>query len=223
MGRKIFVSYKYADSSVKHLNRVPSYETTTVRDYVDEFQDKLDKTDHIYKGENDGEDLSQFKDSTIESKLRDKIYDSTITVVFISPNMKDAAIEDDQWIPWEVSYSLKEYSRNERTHHTNALIGVVLPDASGSYEYAIRNNQCCCGGCRTLTLAFSFKILQKNLFNRYDANSRICNHGDVVYSGNASYMHLVKWCDFITDIDGAIRIASANQEDKDSFDIQKTI
>lgn len=164
MGRKIFVSYKYSDSSVQNLD---IYHDSTARDYVDKIEKIFDGEDHIYKGEHDDEDLSQFKDSTIASKLRDKIYDSTVTIVLISPNMKDFnKNEIDQWIPYEISYSLKEPTRNGVTSHMNAMLGVVLPDSNGSYKYCLVNNSCCSDRCTSIISEDFFTIIKKNLFNQ---------------------------------------------------------
>ena len=68
MGKKIFVSYKYADDQVEHLGCDDS--TTTVRDYVTDFENRIDSSNHIYKGEHDEEDLSQLEDDTIWEKLK---------------------------------------------------------------------------------------------------------------------------------------------------------
>lgn len=97
MGHKIFISYKYADEDVYNLDW---WQNSTARDYVTELQNRLDSSNHINKGEKDDEDLSNLDDNTIWEKLKDRIYDSTLTIVLISPNMKEGGRRDrDQWIP----------------------------------------------------------------------------------------------------------------------------
>ena len=54
LGKKIFVSYKYADDQVENLTLG---ENSTVRDYIDKFEEKLDSSDNIYKGESQGGSL----------------------------------------------------------------------------------------------------------------------------------------------------------------------
>lgn len=194
MGRKIFISYKYADNKVRRLSNIPPWQQTTVRDYVDLLQDLIDATDHINKGEDDGEDMSSLADATIGSKLGDKIFDSSVTIVFISKGMKEYGVpEKEQWIPWEISYSLKEQSRNYGRSKTNAMLAVVLPDENGSYDYFITDNFC----SRTLHTDFLFDILKKNMFNEKIPNTYTCQScGRIHYRGESSYIKSVKWDDF---------------------------
>lgn len=136
MGRKIFVSYKYADENVYPVSYISDYRPKA-RDYVTWLENKFsDRTEHIYKGEHDNEDLSDRSDEYIWSKLKERIYDSTITIVLISPNMKDAFKWDkSQWIPWEIAYSIRETTRGDFTSHSNAILAVILPDKNNRYEY----------------------------------------------------------------------------------------
>lgn len=220
MGKKIFISYKYADSSVRSLN---GQWYTTVRSYVDELQTKLDKEDHINKGEADGEDLSNFKDSTIESKLRDKIYDSSVTIVLISKNMKEFyAREEDQWIPWEISYSLKEHTRNGRTSATNAVLAVVIPDQNSSYDYYLTEYKCNNCSCRILDTQKLFGILKNNMFNQINKSILECST-HTIYTGYSSYIHTVKWDDFIKDINTYINIAIKINDNISDYKISKIV
>ncbi len=139
MGRKVFVSYKYTDYDVKYLPTAT--QPTWPCDYVDYIQRFILNNDDIYKGEKNDEDLSLWSDGHIWDHLKDKIYDSTVTIVLISPNMKEPGKwQRTQWIPWEISYSIRETTRHDRTSHRNAILAVILPDKNGSYSYYDEDN-----------------------------------------------------------------------------------
>lgn len=152
MGRKIFVSYKYKDYDVKELTGIKP--PTWPCDYVDYIKDNILADDDIYKGENSDEDISSWEDDQIWEHLKDKIFDSTVTLVLISPNMKETGKRQrSQWIPWEISYSLRETTRNDRTSHNNAILAIILPNKKGRYDYYDKNNL--------------FPILKANIDNGY--------------------------------------------------------
>jgi len=217
MGKKIFISYKYADSKVRILKGIYP---TTVRDYVDIFQSKIDKSDHINKGEDDGEDMSTLEDSTITSKLGDKIFDSTVTVVFISKGMKENIPEKEQWIPWEISYSLREQSRQGYKSKTNAILGVVLPDETGTYDWYYSYNP----ACNSITHFTDqlFEMLKKNMFNIKEPQLRTCN-GTTIHEGESSYIKTVKWDDFIVNIDWYIEKSIEIWRVKDQYILRKNV
>lgn len=224
MGKKIFISYKYADKLVGQLQGASIWNPTTARDYVDIFQDKIDKSDHINKGEDDGEDMSSLADSTIGSKLGDKIFDSSITIVFISKGMKENKSEKDQWIPWEISYSLREQSRQNANSKTNAVLAVVLPDENGNYDFFIEDNTCPYCNCRTLHTPSLFTILKENMFNIKQPEFSDCQyHINKPHKGYSSYIHSVKWGDFITNINHYIGIAIEIWKCRNDYNIRKSV
>lgn len=219
MPNKIFVSYKYADSKVLPI---PGNKETKARHYVDKLASLLEKEDHIYKGEDDGEDIGSLADATIGSKLGDKIFDSTITIVLISKGMKAATPEKDQWIPWEISYSLKEQSRAGGNSKTNAVLAVVIPDEMGSYEYFMTYNSAC--DSTTYKTNSLFQILRENMFNlkAKESNMRECN-GTKVYHGYHSYIYSVKWENFIGGVNNYLDIAKAIRQNISNYDVTKTV
>lgn len=225
MGRKVFISYKYKDTQVLTLNMkvlgfvgekltlVPR--ATRVRDYVDKLQEKIGK-DNINLGEKEGESLENFTDETIKSSLKDKIFGSSITIVMISKGMKDGSkTEKEQWIPWEISYSLRETTRSDKTSRMNAILGIVLPDETGSYDWYYTKNQ----QCKSITHKTGqlFNILKSNMFNIKEKTTRECN-GNIINEGESSFIKTVKWENFIYNknynfyIEKAIEIRDRNDE-----------
>ncbi|CAC9631470.1 Type I restriction-modification system, specificity subunit S [uncultured Gammaproteobacteria bacterium] len=220
MGRKVFVSYKHGDNSVQRLTR---YGNSTARDYVDYLSENTLKND-VYKGEYN-EDLSAFKDDTIKNRLKDKIHDSSVTLVLISPNMKDSSKnESDQWIPWEISYSLKEIIRKDKTSHTNGILAVILPDYNGFYSYFIQDDTCKCCNSETIKTDTLFRILDKNMFNAKVLNPSNCPYCKSYEDDErSSYIEQVKWCDFISDKDYYLNRTVSIRDDRKSYNITKEV
>ena len=211
MARNVFVSYKYADENVQHLyGHLP----TKVRHYVDEVEKLLDEDDQIYYGEHDGEDLSEWNEEQIWEELKDRIYPTTCTIVLISPNMKEPNRYDkSQWIPWEVSYSIRETVRNDRKSHRNSILAVVLPDKNGNYDYAIKSNHCCSSGCSTYIRDWMFTIIKENMFNLKYPQINKCEQKAIVWYGEFNYILMVRWDYFVNHVSDLIERAERIKED----------
>ena len=164
MGHKIFVSYKYGDYDVAQLHGYSNSGYTTPRQYVSYIDDVITRNyGHVFKGEDDNTDLRYLTEATIWSKLCDRIYDSSLTIILISPNMKvPYEAENAQWIPWEVSYSLRQTTRSDRTSRTNAMLAVVLPNRQGSYDYYYTSSQ---SGSTIHNTRMLFSVISNNMFN----------------------------------------------------------
>lgn len=116
MGRKVFVSYKFSDG----------------KECKDRIMAKLGSQGQIYKGERGYNDLSSYSSETIKDYLSDMIYDSSVLLVVISPNVARSA-----WVDWEIGYALRNATRNGRTSKRNGILCVVQKDRySGNSSWA---------------------------------------------------------------------------------------
>lgn len=222
--RKIFVSYKYKDVNVQQLPGViPGPDTgymVTPRHYVDIIIDLIG-AEHVYKGEKSNEDASHLADLTIQSKLRDKLFDSSITIVLLSPNMLDRSTpQKEQWIPNEIYYSLLNKSRGERKSKTNALLLVALPDFLGNYDHAVIHKAC---GVTSWQTANFFHTIKSNMFNLKNQNTGNCDscYSNHHYGGDHSYGHPVKWSDFVSNYNALIDHVLTLRKRINDFEIQK--
>lgn len=233
MTRKVFVSYKYKDEMVAKLqdsfyeevNGVMrrNYRDTRVRDYVDILQQKVGR-DNINLGERDGESLDDFSDTHIETLLKKRIRQCSITIVIISKGMKESTkVEKDQWIPWEVSYSLRVVPTGGNTKQMNAVLGVVLPDETGKYNWYYTSNPIC--NSITHHTGQLFKILKDNMFNILEKELRECQGAKIHINDEPSLIKTVKWDDFMSGnnynyyLDKAIEI----RNDAKSYDVHVNI
>lgn len=223
MGRNVFVSYKYADTQVKPLAEIKD-RPTQVRDYVNYLENAFLEIDEFYwYAERDDESLEGKTAEYIKNELKDSIYYTSVTLVFISKGMKTNRLEKDQWIPWEISYSLKEISRSGRTSQVNGLLLVVLPDQNSSYDYFVKKGDC---GVNILSYQNIFQILEENFHNKKKIENDPCNDcGKVHFKSSDSFVVWVKWDDFKTSkkIVEYIEKAGLRGEDSESYNVCKEI
>lgn len=117
MAHKTFISYKYSEA----------------RGLRDDIIRALGSDASFYKGEtSESPDLTDTSTENIKKRLSDMLFDTTVTIVIISPH-----IAESKWIPWEIKYCLKEMSREGCTSHRNGLVGVIQ-SVNGSYDWFVR-------------------------------------------------------------------------------------
>lgn len=202
MAHKTFISYKYSEA----------------RDLRDAIIDSLGDDATYYKGEtSDSPDLTDTTTENIKKVLRDKMYDTSVTIVIISPNMKKS-----KWIDWEIEYSLKSTTRKGRTSHTNGVVGVIMK-YDGGYDW-FRKTRINDDGCHSVSYKESkvYDIINNNRFNQ---NPKVysCNKCKTVNSLSGSYIAYVDEETFLSNpskyIDNAY---DKSENDASGYDLTKS-
>lgn len=202
MAHKTFISYKYS-------------EARALRDRIIEA---IGKDASYYQGEtSDSPDLTDTSSENIKKNLRDMMFDTSVTIVIISPNMRQS-----KWIDWEIEYCLKKITRKDRTSQRNGVVGVIMK-VNGGYDwfkYETTNTDGCVVSGYQKKLVFP--IINNNRFNqnpkKYDCPTCNC-----VGTLTGSYISYVEEDDFLADIDKYIDNAfDKSENDASGYDINPT-
>jgi hypothetical protein len=200
MAYRTFISYKYNEA----------------QDLRDKIIKALGKDASYYQGEtSDSPDLTDTSTDNIKRVLRDMMYDTSVTIVIISPNMIYS-----KWIDWEIEYSLKEMNRENRKSKTNGIVGVVMK-RGGGYEWlrSVKRNS---DGCVSISTndKYLYDIIKKNRFNQNPVEYS-CNVCQTVNSLTGSYISLVNEDDFLASPQKYIENAYQKSQNINNYNITK--
>ena len=176
MARKVFVSFRYSDGV----------------EYKDELCDIFDSSTEIINRSED-EDRSKMSEDTIQRYLYDKLKDTSVTIVLLTPralqHQKDFWGNYDDWMYDEIRYSLEDRVNNR----TNGLIAVCTPEAQDSL---VSKTLHCCPVCRETKevrrIVDIDNLARKNMMNIKNAYKK--NPCDNLFDDDwDSYCSMVPW------------------------------
>lgn len=176
MAHKTFISYKYSEAQ-------------SLRDNIIKV---LGDDAKYYQGEtSDSLDLTDTSTENIKKNLKDMMFDTSVTIVIISPKMKES-----NWIDWEIEYCLKKISRKDRTSQRNGVVGVIMK-SNGGYDW-FKQIQTNSDGCRVRTYKTEkvFDIINNNRFNQHPQQYS-CNICKCIDALTGSYIAFVEEDDFL--------------------------
>ena len=179
MARKTFIAYKYSEA----------------QDLRDLIIKKLGDDASYYQGETaDSPDLTDTSVENIKENLKNMIFGTSVTIVIISPKLKES-----NWVDWEIEYSLKEYKRSNTTSRTNGIVGVVMK-VNGNYDWLIstKTNPDGCSS-RSIDDSLLYNIVKGNRFNLIREDKYSCSTCKTFDQLKGSYISLIEEDNFLNN------------------------
>lgn len=201
MARRTFISYKYS-------------EAIELRDAIIK---KLGKDADFYRGEtSNSPDLTNTSTENIKETLKNMMFNTSVTIVILSPN-----IIQSKWIDWEIEYSLKEITREDKTSRTNGIVGVIMK-YNGRYDWLVSystNSDGC--SSRNIESSKLYPIINNNRFNLNTVDKYVCKTCKTMNQLSGSYITLVEEDIFLADPDKYIENAFEKSKNIANYDITK--
>ncbi|MCY4657792.1 MAG: TIR domain-containing protein [Gammaproteobacteria bacterium] len=200
MAHRTFISYKFSES-------------TELRDRI---VYSLGDDAGYYQGEtSDSPDRSDQATETIKQNLRDMMYNTSVTIVLLSPNLLES-----KWVDWEIEYCLKETQRKGRTSRTNGVVGVVSK-VNGGYGWLL-TTEGKPDGClvNRYDESYLYDIININRFNR-KLKQPVCSRCGSYAELKDCFISFVLEDDFLLDPSSYIDNAFDKSENAENFDLVK--
>lgn len=201
MARKTFISYKYSEA----------------KDLRDTILKALGEDAKYYQGEtSDSPDLTDTSTENIKKNLKDMIHGTSVTIVIISPNLKDS-----NWIDWEIEYSLKEITREDKVSRTNGIVGVIMKCNNG-YDWLVSHKKNT-DGCQSRHIDSDklYSIINDNRYNLTTENKYHCSVCKSYNQLDGSYFALIEEDDFLKDPNQYIENAYSKSKSIENYEITK--
>jgi hypothetical protein len=200
MARKTFISYKHSEA----------------QDLRDRILKALGDDAIYYQGEtSESPDISDTSTENIKKALKDMMFNTSVSIVIISPNMNKS-----KWIDWEIEYCLSEYTRKDRTSKTNGVVGVIMK-VNGSTDWLKIHSLDCHG---TSVIQYRRELLYPIIYNnRYNSNPKLrhCDECNTYDSMKGSYITLVDEDNFLAYPNFYIENAYGKSDDVSKYILTK--
>ena len=182
MATKVFISFRFSDG----------------KEIKDELFDIFDESTEVINRSEDV-DRSQMSEDTIQEYLYEKLKDTSVTIVLLTPEAvsyrKNWIGNYDDWLYDELRYSLEDRKNNR----TNGVVAVYTDDAK---DMILESSSHYCSHCQETkscrTLKFFDNLARKNMLNiKQSYKKNLCN--DLYDDSHDSYISLVSLEEFKQD------------------------
>lgn len=204
MATKVFISFRFSDG----------------KDIKDELVDLFDESTEVINRSEDV-DRSQMSEDTIQEYLYEKLKDTSVTIVLLTPEAvsyrKNWIGNYDDWLYDELRYSLEDRKNNR----TNGVVAVYTKEAK---ELLLEESTHNCSQCQEVkscrTLKYFNNLVRKNMLNIKSSYKRNpCN--DLYDNEYDSYVSLVSLENFKRDYKKHIENTKVKRDRLHEFGIYK--
>lgn len=204
MATKVFISFRFSDG----------------KDLKDELVELFDSSTGVINRSED-EDRRNMTEETIQKYLYDKLKNTSVTIVLLTPEAVNYKQNDwneyDDWLYDELRYSLEDRDSNR----TNGVIALYTDD---SKKKLVSDSTHTCSKCNSTsncsTLLDFDNLVRKNLVNIKDKyKSNKCDN--LFDSEKDSYVTLMHFDDFKKNFSNHIENAKQKRDRKEEFNLVK--